>query len=283
MRKLVLPVSIALACVASAWAQNTVSFDNQSGEPALVKLVGPTSSEIEVPNGTKQGVQASAGRYIIKVRYGTPGKFTYSKGEEFEVKETATSRSKTTITLHKVVAGNYDSKSISAAEFGELVATSAQPVQPKNPSKCIVAGPWELVVVSLSTTNKFEVTYNPQQKTTLTPAPDEVIALVKIRGKRLRQEYTPDEETQIKTWSLAPVLAAGRTLFEKAPFLSTGNFMLCYAQPSAGSSFHFAKLLSVTMASAQFTQRRATPSACPPQTKWKSRWHSPTTQKTNPR
>ena len=118
MNKIILSLSTLLALIISASAQNTVCFDNQSGEPAFVKLIGATSSEIEVPDGTKQAVQASAGKYVIKVRYGVPGKYHYTKGEEFDVKETATTTSKITITLHKVVNGNYDSRPINEEEFG---------------------------------------------------------------------------------------------------------------------------------------------------------------------
>jgi len=106
-------------CTASASARNSIFFDNQSGEPALVKLHGPTTTEIEVPNGIKRGVKALPGRYTIKVRYGVAGKFHYTKGEKFEVKETATTTSIITITLHKVVAGNYDSAPISEDEFNK--------------------------------------------------------------------------------------------------------------------------------------------------------------------
>jgi len=125
MKKLVAwSVLIVCACAVSAFAQNKVVFDNQSGEPALVKLIGPTQTQVEVPNGAKAGADAAAGRYVIKVRYGTPGKYRYSKGEEFEVKETATARSETTITLHKVVAGNYDSQDITMEAF-DAVETSS--------------------------------------------------------------------------------------------------------------------------------------------------------------
>src|SRR3989304_2658687 len=109
MKNLAWSVLIVCTYAVSALAQNKVVFDNQSGEPALVKLIGPTQAEVKVPNGAKVGADTLAGRYIIKVRYGTPGRYRYSKGEEFEVKETATTRSEITITLHKVVAGNYDS------------------------------------------------------------------------------------------------------------------------------------------------------------------------------
>src|SRR5271166_1832460 len=114
-----------LAWIISASAQNTVSFDNRSGEPALVKLIGPTSSEIEVPNGTKPVVQVLAGKYFIKVRYGVEGKYHYTKGQEFTVHETATTTSEITITLHKVVNGNYGSRPITEQEFGVANSTNA--------------------------------------------------------------------------------------------------------------------------------------------------------------
>ena len=125
MIKIILSLSILLACVISASSQNTVSFDNQSGEPALVKLIGPTTTEIEVPDATKQSVQASAGKYFIKVRYGVQGKYHYAKGQEFTVDQTATTTSEITITLHKVVNGNYESSPINEQEFGVADATAA--------------------------------------------------------------------------------------------------------------------------------------------------------------
>lgn len=107
-----------LATAGVADAQNAVIFDNQSGESALVKLIGPTTKEVAVPTGAKQAVEAAAGRYTIKVRYGTAGNYRYTEGDAFDVQETPTSRSETTITLHKVVAGNYDTRPISENEFG---------------------------------------------------------------------------------------------------------------------------------------------------------------------
>ena len=96
---------------------NTVSFDNRSGDPALVKLIGPTYREIEVANGSTGTVTASAGNYHILVRYGTPDHYSYSKGQEFEIVQTFSTRSRITITLHKVVGGNYSSHNIDPSEF----------------------------------------------------------------------------------------------------------------------------------------------------------------------
>lgn len=137
-------VAVACAVTLSAYGQNKVVFDNQSGDPALVKLVGPTKTEVEVPNGAKVGADVAAGQYTIKVRYGTPGNYRYSKGEEFTVTETATARSETTITLHKVVAGNYDSQPITEAQFGATVSPPPTPkhVQPNGVKKELVRLKW---------------------------------------------------------------------------------------------------------------------------------------------
>ncbi|MCX6565595.1 MAG: HEAT repeat domain-containing protein [Candidatus Aminicenantes bacterium] len=107
-----------------ASAQNTVTFDNQSGEPALVRMIGPTSKEIEIPNGTTNTVEAAAGKYTIMMRYGRNGEYSYEKGEEFEVTETDTTYSSITITLHKVVSGNYESHPISEKDFADSAVGS---------------------------------------------------------------------------------------------------------------------------------------------------------------
>ena len=51
MKQILRSLATLLIFITSVFAQNTVSFDNQSGEPALVKLIGATTSEIEVSDG----------------------------------------------------------------------------------------------------------------------------------------------------------------------------------------------------------------------------------------
>ena len=104
---------------------NTITFDNKSGEPALVKVIGPSGQIVEVPNGQNRTVNAAAGEYYILVRYGSnPEKYRYAKGNPFIVTQTDTQYSSTTITLHKIVDGNYPSHPISAKEFEKMsVAT----------------------------------------------------------------------------------------------------------------------------------------------------------------
>ena len=124
---LAVAVAVALLIPVVTEAASTVAFDNQSGRPALVKLAGSASTSISVENGKTESVYVPPGHYYIKIRYGMPGAYSYSKGDEFDVKETATTTSDITITLHKVVAGNYGSKSISEAEFGASERTDEQP------------------------------------------------------------------------------------------------------------------------------------------------------------
>lgn len=99
---------------------NTITFDNQSGKPALVRVIGPTYREISVTDQSKETLQVAPGEYYILVRYGSePDKYTYSKGDPFTVTQTPTMRSAITITLHKVVGGEYGSKPISAKEYND--------------------------------------------------------------------------------------------------------------------------------------------------------------------
>ncbi len=110
-----------------AHAQNTIVFDNQSSEPALVKVIGQSSKEIEVPNGSTNETEIEAGRYTLKVRYGMPGKYHYEQGEEFTIPEEMNSRS--TITLHKVAGGNYSSRQISEQDFAAPISDQNQVFQ----------------------------------------------------------------------------------------------------------------------------------------------------------
>ena len=99
---------------------NTITFENQSGEPAVVKLVGPSGQSVEVPQGKTRTINVAAGEFYILVRYGgKAGQYTYSKGDPFIVEQTATQYSAISITLHKVVDGNYSTYPTSRAEFDQ--------------------------------------------------------------------------------------------------------------------------------------------------------------------
>jgi hypothetical protein len=115
---LIVPVCANLQAAFAQNNRNTITFYNQSGDPALVKLIGPTRLQVKVPNGQSRMVNVTAGEYYILARYGNkPEAYRYAKGDPFSVTQTKTRYSAITVTLHKVVGGNYPTHPISAEEF----------------------------------------------------------------------------------------------------------------------------------------------------------------------
>ncbi len=114
-------IGALLLAATVGWAQAPraeITFDNQSGQPTLVKLIGPARRAVEVPNASTRTVRASGGQYFILARYGSdPGHYTYSKGDPFTVVQTRRRYSVIRITLHTVVNGNYHTTPISASDF----------------------------------------------------------------------------------------------------------------------------------------------------------------------
>ncbi|HEV2956939.1 MAG TPA: hypothetical protein VGX95_12530 [Xanthobacteraceae bacterium] len=109
---------LTISAVHAQTPRATITFDNQSGRPALVKVIGPTRRTTQVPNLQKRTVTVLGGEYYILTRYGSkPDEYTYSRGDSFHVTQTASQYSVITITLHKVVGGHYGSKNIPAGEF----------------------------------------------------------------------------------------------------------------------------------------------------------------------
>lgn len=102
----------------SVYGSSIVTFDNQSGEPALVRLVGPTRGEVYVPNGGRGAIQnVAAGHYLIYTRYGNPNQYRYTQGDHFDVHGSGMTYSHVTITLHSVPAGNYSMHGSDAGTF----------------------------------------------------------------------------------------------------------------------------------------------------------------------
>jgi hypothetical protein len=108
---------LVLAGVVAAQNVPTVRFVNYSGEDATVKLSGPTGGYIEVPNGESRTVSVRGGSYSIVTRYGRPGNFSYQRGDQFSVSESAYSVDRILITLHKVPNGNYHTRKAESTDF----------------------------------------------------------------------------------------------------------------------------------------------------------------------
>lgn len=109
---------ISLTGLQAQSLRNPITFDNQSGEMALVKLIGPTNHVAEVPNGQKRTINVAPGDYYLLSRYSSaPNRYTYARGDTFKVEETTAQHSVITITLHKVLGGNYLTRETSREEF----------------------------------------------------------------------------------------------------------------------------------------------------------------------
>jgi hypothetical protein len=112
---------------AEAAGPNTLRFDNKSGSDAVVRVFDEASgkrvAEVKIPDGRMQGTSISAGRYYIVAKY-APMKgenkkagVTYAKGDPFDMKPPPGKILTTTITLHRVVNGNYSSVPTTENEF----------------------------------------------------------------------------------------------------------------------------------------------------------------------
>jgi hypothetical protein len=100
-----------------AQAKNTLSFDNKSGQEVVVRVFDQNTdkriAEVKVSDGQTRGTSISDGHYYIVAKYSTQtdrdGKasHTYSKGDPITIRTPPGKRGRVTITLHKVIHGNY--------------------------------------------------------------------------------------------------------------------------------------------------------------------------------
>lgn len=97
----------------------TLTLDNKSGMHAEVKVVGATRVVVRVPSGQSRTVTLAGGPYSLYAKYGSGERAIYSRGDNFHVTQTSMSVSRITITLHKVIGGNYSTRSISAGAYNQ--------------------------------------------------------------------------------------------------------------------------------------------------------------------
>ena len=109
---------ISVSNVSAGSGKNSLTLINQSGDHALVKLIGPSKRVIEVPDGKNKTVNIAGGTYTIYVRYGDkPYRYRYARGESFYIEDTALSYTVASLTLHGVVNGNYHTETSTEYEF----------------------------------------------------------------------------------------------------------------------------------------------------------------------
>lgn len=107
---------------------STITIKNDTGGPALVKVVGPTKRLLKVREGKGRTIKVPAGKYRVLVRYGSgPDDYAYAEGDPFDVVETEKEYSVTTITLHDKEGGNYGTRPLSPEAFKKGRAAGGAP------------------------------------------------------------------------------------------------------------------------------------------------------------
>lgn len=97
---------------------NVLAIQNDSGQFALVKTVGPTRAVAKIPLDQKKTIRLATGEYYILVRIGfAPKEFIYTKGEPFTITEEEDKFSLTTVTIHRIVSGMKNPHEVSGEEF----------------------------------------------------------------------------------------------------------------------------------------------------------------------
>ena len=86
--------------------KNTIMFENKSGQPILVKLIGSTVEFIEFPYKSSRSVSVKSGAYYFLVRYGSkPSEYLYEKYDSFTVTQSEKQNSAITVRFIKKVIG----------------------------------------------------------------------------------------------------------------------------------------------------------------------------------
>jgi hypothetical protein len=194
---------------------NRIIFENQSGQLAMVKLVGPSSQSLSVRNGQNRTVVVQPGEYYFLVRYGAAaGQFSYRKSARFSVDAEPGKVTQVSVTLHTVAGGNFSTKPSSAREFNSVAAEQAEstgPSAPEEPKGSIEqAGDrsyWEAI-------NKSDP---DELRLYLTKYPDgEYAELARVRLKKLMavnesQDEAPQEQRAKPATTPSPEVAVDLT------------------------------------------------------------------------
>jgi len=126
----------ALLVFSAQLAPNKITFENHSGQNAIVKLVGPTKVVVNLLRDQRRIIRVAAGDYHVLVRYGSsPKEYSYTKSAPFSVDQPDNQVSIITFTLHRRSGGSFQSHPVSGDEFEVNVTTSSNPSVSHSPNQ----------------------------------------------------------------------------------------------------------------------------------------------------
>ncbi|GJL62247.1 MAG: hypothetical protein NPIRA04_09010 [Nitrospirales bacterium] len=115
---------------------NKITFENHSGQNAVVKLIGPTKAVVSLVRGQTRIVRVVAGDYHVLVRYGSsPKEYSYTKSAQFSVDQPENQISIITFTLHRRSGGSFQSEPVSGDEFEDITMSSLHPSDLHSPEQ----------------------------------------------------------------------------------------------------------------------------------------------------
>jgi len=107
---------LSISGILRAGESPTITISNESSETVVAKLRGPTSGSVSIPAGDSRTMKVRGGNYLALFRYGSSGRYSYTKVGPFQVVETDSEVSEITIVLH-AVAGNAQEHPSNEREF----------------------------------------------------------------------------------------------------------------------------------------------------------------------
>ena len=118
-------LGLASTHAASTQTPHRITFINESGQNAHVKLIGPTRTAVKIYLDQKRFVWVEAGEYFVLARFGnSPKEYTYTKGNPFTVTQSGDQYSRISITLHRVISGSHTAGLVSGEEFENTVIST---------------------------------------------------------------------------------------------------------------------------------------------------------------
>jgi hypothetical protein len=136
-------IGLVVLCSGVTFAQqlpdNIITLDNQSSDPAVVKILGPTTRAIDLPASEKRMLKVAAGNYDVILRYGRDAiSYRYVRANSFSIDDSA-SFQRVSITLTADAAlvqdeGRYPMRLSSREEFEKVKADRSFPFSVENES-----------------------------------------------------------------------------------------------------------------------------------------------------